>query len=100
MDIEGLILDVTSADGDFDRTFLERLGHPVLVCHGPEIGHLCPILKDGCEMVSSTPGDSEAVPGGSRRRHSYRGRGWERAETAIRQPVGGGSCVGVGTERE
>ena len=56
MDIEGLILDVTSADGDFDRTFLERLGHPVLGCHGPEIGHLCPILKDGCEMVSSAHG--------------------------------------------
>ena len=28
----------------------------MLVCHGPEIGHLCPILKDGCEMVTSAHG--------------------------------------------
>ncbi len=56
MDAEGLILDVTPADGDFDRDFLEKLGHPVLVCHGPEMGHLCPILKDGCEMVNSAHG--------------------------------------------
>jgi hypothetical protein len=56
VDVEGLILDVTPADGEFDRDFLEKLGHPVLVCHGPELGHLCPILKDGCEMVSSAHG--------------------------------------------
>ncbi len=56
MDSEGLILDVTPADGGFDRDFLEKLGHPVLVCHGPEMGHLCPILKDGCEMVNSAHG--------------------------------------------
>lgn len=56
MDAEGLILDVTPASGDFDRDFLEKLGHPVLVCHGPEMGHLCPILKDGCEMVNSAHG--------------------------------------------
>lgn len=56
MDVEGLILDVTPADGDFDRDFLEKLGHPVLVCHGPEMGHLCPILKGGCAMVDSAHG--------------------------------------------
>ena len=56
MDVEGLILDVTPADGEFDRSFLERLGHPVLVCHGPEMGHTCPILKDGCEMVDTAHG--------------------------------------------
>jgi hypothetical protein len=55
-DAEGLILDVTPADGEFDRSFLERLGHPVLVCHGPEMGHLCPILKTGCKMVSDAHG--------------------------------------------
>lgn len=54
--VEGLILDVTPADGEFDRSFLERLGHPVLVCHGPEMGHVCPILKDGCEMVNAAHG--------------------------------------------
>lgn len=56
MDVEGLILDVTPADGEFDRDFLEKLGHPVLMCHGPETGHLCPILKDGCDMVTSAHG--------------------------------------------
>ena len=56
MDIEGLILDVTPADGEFDRSFLEKLGHPVLICHGPEMGHVCPILKDGCSMVDSAHG--------------------------------------------
>ena len=56
MDVEGLILDVTPADGEFDRTFLEKLGHPVLVCHGPEMGHLCPILKGGCDMVNAAHG--------------------------------------------
>ncbi|MCP4965894.1 MAG: hypothetical protein GY926_11715 [bacterium] len=52
MDAEGFILDATPADGDF----LERLGHPVLVCHGPEMSHLYPILKDGCEMVNTAHG--------------------------------------------
>lgn len=56
MDTEGLILDVTPADGKFDRDFLEKLGHPVLVCHGPEIGHVCPILRGGCSMVDSAHG--------------------------------------------
>ncbi len=56
MDVEGLILDVTPADGEFDRDFLQKLGHPVLVCHGPEQGHLCPILKDGCGMVDAAHG--------------------------------------------
>lgn len=56
MVVEGLILDVTPADGEFDRDFLEKLGHPVLVCHGPEKGHLCPILKDGCGMVDAAHG--------------------------------------------
>ena len=56
MEMEGLILDVTPADGDFDRGFLEKLGHPVLVCHGPEEGHTCPILLDGCDMVDRAHG--------------------------------------------
>lgn len=56
MDLEGLILDVTPADGEFDRGFLEKLGHPVLVCHGPEEGHTCPILLDGCDMVDQAHG--------------------------------------------
>jgi hypothetical protein len=55
-DVEGLILDVTPADAEFDRSFLERLGHPVLVCHGPEGGHSCPILNSECEMLNAAHG--------------------------------------------
>jgi hypothetical protein len=56
MESEGIILDVTPSSGDFDRDFLERLGHPVLVCHGPEKGHLCPLLRESCAMVDSAHG--------------------------------------------
>ena len=56
MDLEGLILDVTPADGEFDRGFLEKLGHPVLICHGPEEGHTCPVLLGGCDMVDRAHG--------------------------------------------
>ena len=48
---EGLILDVTPGDGEsFERGLLEGMGHPVLVCHGPEHGALCPILEGECEL--------------------------------------------------
>jgi len=33
---DGLILDVTATDETPDKEFLERLGHPVPVCHGPD----------------------------------------------------------------
>ena len=48
---ESFILDVTPTDGTFDTDFLERLGHPVLVCHGPDWGAVCPILNGSCAMV-------------------------------------------------
>lgn len=39
-----VLLDVMTGDrGEFDRSMLERLGHPVLVCHGPG--------ADGCPLV-------------------------------------------------
>jgi hypothetical protein len=48
---EGLIL-VDVAPGDdatFDRDILERMGHRVVVCHGPSHGTLCPLLAGhGC----------------------------------------------------
>ncbi|MEA2001452.1 MAG: hypothetical protein U9N84_06145 [Actinomycetota bacterium] len=56
MEAEGIILDVTPSSGDFDRDFLQRLGHPVLVCHGPEKDHPCPIIEDRCAMVDSAHG--------------------------------------------
>ena len=40
-----------------DAKFLERLGHEVLVCHGPEAKTLCPILKgEGCPIVEAAHG--------------------------------------------
>jgi hypothetical protein len=56
MNEESVILDVTPGGDQFDTKFLEGLGHPVLVCRGPEEGHLCPILKGSCEMVSGAHG--------------------------------------------
>jgi hypothetical protein len=53
---EGVILDVTPGSAVFEQDFLERLGHPVLVCHGPE-HNVCPLLHDGtCEMLESAHG--------------------------------------------
>lgn len=55
---EGTILvDVTSGSGEFDRRILERLGHPVKVCHGPDHATLCPLLAGkGCEAFEHAHG--------------------------------------------
>jgi hypothetical protein len=53
---QSIILDVTSGDTGFETRFLENLGHPVLVCHGPDLGKACPILKEGCAMVEQAHG--------------------------------------------
>jgi len=53
---KGLVLDVTPFDAAPDKAFLERLDHPVMVCHGPDWGHACPLLKEGCAMVDSAHG--------------------------------------------
>lgn len=56
MDGEGLILDVTPGRALFERNLLERLGHPVLVCHGPN-DDACPLLDDGsCELLDAAHG--------------------------------------------
>ena len=40
-----------------DAEFLERLGHAVLVCHGPPAKTRCPILKgEGCPVVETAHG--------------------------------------------
>lgn len=53
---EGIILDVTPGSAVFEEGFLERLGHPVLVCHGP-MHDVCPLLHEGsCEMLDSAHG--------------------------------------------
>lgn len=59
MDDHGLILiDIgEGASADFDQRFLERNGHAVVVCHGPDHGALCPILTaTGCQSVSDAHG--------------------------------------------
>lgn len=56
---QGLILIDVAEGGtaDFDRAFLERNGHPVVMCHGPAHGTLCPILAGtGCEHVDDAHG--------------------------------------------
>ncbi len=55
----GLILiDVApGTGGEFDRSFLERTGHDVVMCHGPEHDELCPLLAGtGCDMVDRAHG--------------------------------------------
>lgn len=53
---QSIILDVTASEGTFETRFLESLGHPVLVCHGPDIGQVCPALKDGCALLEGAHG--------------------------------------------
>jgi hypothetical protein len=56
---QGMILiDVTPGSGaDFDRSFLERSGHEVALCHGPKHDEVCPLLAGtGCELVDRAHG--------------------------------------------
>lgn len=53
-----VLLDVEPGEeGEFDRSILERMGHPVIVCHGPEVKHLCPLLGgEGCAKFEGAHG--------------------------------------------
>jgi hypothetical protein len=56
---EGVVLlDVPpGVDGEFDRAALERIGHPVRVCHGPPPGTVCPLLDERrCPLFSEAHG--------------------------------------------
>ena len=56
---EGVVLlDVPPGyAGEFDRATLERMGHPVHVCHGPPSDTLCPLLGGtGCPMFEQAHG--------------------------------------------
>jgi hypothetical protein len=58
MEYGKILLD---SPADLDATqladFLERNGHPVEVCHGPEQGTLCPILGgSGCGKLADARG--------------------------------------------
>ena len=51
-----IILDVTPSTGAAESQFLEPIGHPVLVCHGPDVGKACPILRGRCANVEDAHG--------------------------------------------
>jgi hypothetical protein len=53
-----ILLDVPpGGDGEFDRTFLERLDHPVSMCHGPAEDAICPLLGgEGCPQFEEAHG--------------------------------------------
>jgi hypothetical protein len=54
---EGAVLLDVGLGGEFDRDLLERLGHPVMVCHGPEPAALCPLLAgSGCPEFEEAHG--------------------------------------------
>jgi hypothetical protein len=52
-----VLLDVLAGQGDFDQSILERLGHPVVTCSGPEATALCPLLGgEGCPKFEQAHG--------------------------------------------
>lgn len=52
-----VLLDVPSVGGEFAKSILEKLEHPVLVCHGPGPGRLCPLLGGKeCPMFEEAHG--------------------------------------------
>jgi hypothetical protein len=53
-----ILIDISDTEAEeFDRSFLERVGHHVVVCHGPDPGAICPILTGvGCSMVDDAHG--------------------------------------------
>lgn len=52
-----ILFDIPEGTEPVDHEFLERLGHPVLVCHGPRPGKLCPILSgQGCPLAEGADG--------------------------------------------
>ncbi len=56
---EGVVLvDVTPGEGEaFETSFLERNGHPVIVCHGPTDKKPCPLLGgQGCPKFEAAHG--------------------------------------------
>jgi hypothetical protein len=53
-----VLLDVAPGEaGEFDQMTLERLGHPVIVCHGPTVQTRCPLLGgQGCPKFEQAHG--------------------------------------------
>jgi hypothetical protein len=55
-----ILLDIPPGfEAEFDADILERMGHPVVVCHGPgsEAEAMCPLLTgEGCPMYEDAHG--------------------------------------------
>jgi hypothetical protein len=52
-----VLLDVAAGEGSFESSILERMGHPVVVCSGPDVGTLCPLLGGhGCDKFDQAHG--------------------------------------------
>lgn len=52
-----ILFDIPDGNEVVDRKFLEQLGHPVMTCHGPQSGVLCPILSgEGCPLAEGAHG--------------------------------------------
>lgn len=52
-----ILVDIAGGDDGFEAKFLEKIGHPVMVCHGPGEASLCPLLAgDGCEKFEQAHG--------------------------------------------
>ena len=52
-----ILLDVRGGDREFVESFLERIGHPVTTCSGPDPGTICPLLSgEGCTKFEDAHG--------------------------------------------
>ncbi|HZD22302.1 MAG TPA: hypothetical protein VE569_02720 [Acidimicrobiia bacterium] len=52
-----ILFDIPAGQEPVDRAFLEQLGHPVEICHGPPPSQLCPILKgEHCPLAEGARG--------------------------------------------
>jgi hypothetical protein len=52
-----VLLDVVDGTGEFDQSMLERLGHPVITCEGPDVKSICPLLGgSGCDKYDQAHG--------------------------------------------
>jgi len=51
-----ILFDIPTGETPVDKGFLEGLGHPVEVCHGPGEG-VCPLVKgEGCPLAERAHG--------------------------------------------
>jgi hypothetical protein len=52
-----ILFDIPAGKRPEHSEFMESLGHPVMVCHGPAEGTVCPILAgEGCDLAEGAHG--------------------------------------------